>query len=314
MSKKSNPVKAEVQETVTPEEAQAAEVTTSEEASTAPSGTPPESDEGPTLSGSDYFDGMSKSGLDFELDTLAGDLRRDLLDRLKQLRAPWPQLTNHEQTDAANGVDLYARSVIKRLVYLLTRETFDSTAVKLFDVQIKGSKGIVGKVSCDNVYENLRLMTENCDTLVKLVFVDSTVFMGEREKEEADPDQPELPISGVNDDQEKALADAIIATISEGRASTSFIQRKLNIGYNKAADLIGKMENLGIITGADDKGARRVLASDPQKALEAAGLAEPEAEVEAAEEPQEALPLAKPSADLASPDDLPPGISASDVE
>ena len=43
------------------------------------------------------------------------------------------------------------------------------------------------------------------------------------------------------------------------KATTSFIQRKLRIGYNRAADLIEKMEADGVIGPADHVGKRNVL-------------------------------------------------------
>ena len=50
---------------------------------------------------------------------------------------------------------------------------------------------------------------------------------------------------------------AIVAR--EGKASTSFIQRHLNIGYNRAAKLIEQMEREGIISAANHVGRREVL-------------------------------------------------------
>lgn len=46
---------------------------------------------------------------------------------------------------------------------------------------------------------------------------------------------------------------------SEKKASTSFIQRKLRIGYNKAASIIDRMEEEGIVSKADGIGRREVL-------------------------------------------------------
>ena len=45
----------------------------------------------------------------------------------------------------------------------------------------------------------------------------------------------------------------------EGKASTSFIQRHLNIGYNRAAKLIEQMEKEGIVGPANHVGKREVL-------------------------------------------------------
>jgi S-DNA-T family DNA segregation ATPase FtsK/SpoIIIE len=64
----------------------------------------------------------------------------------------------------------------------------------------------------------------------------------------------------LNAESEKTLFDQAVAVVArEGKASTSFIQRHLAIGYNKAAKLIEQMEREGIITQADHVGRREIL-------------------------------------------------------
>ena len=46
---------------------------------------------------------------------------------------------------------------------------------------------------------------------------------------------------------------------SEQKASTSFLQRKLQIGYNRAARIIDMMEVEGIVSKANHVGKRDVL-------------------------------------------------------
>jgi S-DNA-T family DNA segregation ATPase FtsK/SpoIIIE len=59
---------------------------------------------------------------------------------------------------------------------------------------------------------------------------------------------------------EKSLFDQAVAVVArEGKASTSFIQRHLNIGYNKAAKLIEQMEKEGIVSPANHVGKREIL-------------------------------------------------------
>ncbi len=61
-------------------------------------------------------------------------------------------------------------------------------------------------------------------------------------------------------DGEKGLFDQAVDLVSrEGKASTSFIQRHLGIGYNRAAKLIEQMEKEGIVTAANHVGKREVL-------------------------------------------------------
>jgi S-DNA-T family DNA segregation ATPase FtsK/SpoIIIE len=59
---------------------------------------------------------------------------------------------------------------------------------------------------------------------------------------------------------EKGLFDQAVDLVSrEGKASTSFIQRHLQIGYNRAAKLIEQMEKEGIVGAANHVGKREVL-------------------------------------------------------
>jgi S-DNA-T family DNA segregation ATPase FtsK/SpoIIIE len=60
-----------------------------------------------------------------------------------------------------------------------------------------------------------------------------------------------------NDDSQYAQALQIVAR--EGKASTSFLQRKMRIGYNSAARLIERMEADGHISHPDHVGRRQVL-------------------------------------------------------
>jgi len=46
---------------------------------------------------------------------------------------------------------------------------------------------------------------------------------------------------------------------SERKASTSFLQRKLQIGYNRAARIIDMMESDGVVSKANHVGKRDVL-------------------------------------------------------
>ena len=53
---------------------------------------------------------------------------------------------------------------------------------------------------------------------------------------------------------------AVALVCRERKASTSFVQRHLQIGYNRAARLIEKMEAEGVVSQANHVGKREVLA------------------------------------------------------
>jgi S-DNA-T family DNA segregation ATPase FtsK/SpoIIIE len=65
---------------------------------------------------------------------------------------------------------------------------------------------------------------------------------------------------GGNTNAEASLYDQAVAVVArEGKASTSFIQRHLQIGYNRAAKLIEQMEKEGVVSPANHVGKREVL-------------------------------------------------------
>jgi S-DNA-T family DNA segregation ATPase FtsK/SpoIIIE len=53
---------------------------------------------------------------------------------------------------------------------------------------------------------------------------------------------------------------AVAIVLRDRKASTSYLQRRLSIGYNRAADLIERMEREGLITPANAVGRREILA------------------------------------------------------
>ena len=62
-----------------------------------------------------------------------------------------------------------------------------------------------------------------------------------------------------NEDTDELYNQALDIIKTEGKASTSFLQRKLQIGYNRAARIIDTMEEKGIVSKANHVGKREVL-------------------------------------------------------
>ena len=60
-------------------------------------------------------------------------------------------------------------------------------------------------------------------------------------------------------DEDELYTQAVDIIKSEGKALTSFLQRKLQIGYNRAARIIDMMEEKGIVSKANHVGKREVL-------------------------------------------------------
>jgi len=72
--------------------------------------------------------------------------------------------------------------------------------------------------------------------------------------------------SGADGGEQDALYDEAVAVVTESRkASISYVQRRLKIGYNRAARMIEEMEAAGVVSPVQGNGSREVLAPPPPK-------------------------------------------------
>jgi S-DNA-T family DNA segregation ATPase FtsK/SpoIIIE len=89
-------------------------------------------------------------------------------------------------------------------------------------------------------------------------------------------DGPSMPLAGISgeppdpsmsgDGEQDALYDeAVKIVISERKPSISYVQRRLKIGYNRAARLLESMENAGVVGPLQSNGAREILAPAPSE-------------------------------------------------
>ena len=70
-------------------------------------------------------------------------------------------------------------------------------------------------------------------------------------------------VLGLNSEGDDTLYDQAVAIVARDRkCSTSYIQRKLGIGYNKAARLVEQMEDEGVVTRANHVGKREILVEE----------------------------------------------------
>jgi S-DNA-T family DNA segregation ATPase FtsK/SpoIIIE len=70
------------------------------------------------------------------------------------------------------------------------------------------------------------------------------------------------PVTGGLEDSADLYDQAVAVVLRDRKASTSYIQRRLSIGYNRAASLIEKMEKEGIVGSANHAGKREILVGE----------------------------------------------------
>ncbi|MCU4652460.1 DNA translocase FtsK 4TM domain-containing protein [Roseibacterium sp. SDUM158016] len=93
----------------------------------------------------------------------------------------------------------------------------------------------------------------------------ASVLDGPDEDKESDIDAVLGLNTGGNTTGEDALYDQAVAiVIKDRKCSTSYIQRKLGIGYNKAARLVEQMEEQGLVSQANHVGKREILVPEQE--------------------------------------------------
>ncbi len=75
---------------------------------------------------------------------------------------------------------------------------------------------------------------------------------------------PGLASEGVDEGEHDELYDQAVAIVTESRkASISYVQRRLKIGYNRAARIVEDMEAAGVVSAVQHNGSREVIAAPP---------------------------------------------------
>jgi S-DNA-T family DNA segregation ATPase FtsK/SpoIIIE len=95
-------------------------------------------------------------------------------------------------------------------------------------------------------------------------YLDAVTTSDDEEEDEAGAEQPDDDSAvfdkGAFGDEGADLYDqAVMIVMRDKKASTSYIQRRLQIGYNRAASIMERMENEGIVGPANHAGKREIL-------------------------------------------------------
>ena len=85
-------------------------------------------------------------------------------------------------------------------------------------------------------------------------YIDDQIFVDDDEDEEGNVD-----LFGNNMDEDPLYDQALEIVVQSGKASASYIQRRLKIGYNRAARLVEEMEERGIVGPANGSKPREII-------------------------------------------------------
>jgi S-DNA-T family DNA segregation ATPase FtsK/SpoIIIE len=118
-----------------------------------------------------------------------------------------------------------------------------ASAVDPFPVRIQGT--FVSDNDVENVVEHVKAYGSP-------EYIDDEIFVDDDEDAEGGP-------SLFSDGDDPLYQQALDIVIQAGKASASYIQRRLKIGYNRAARLVEEMEERGIVGPANGSKPREII-------------------------------------------------------
>lgn len=200
-------------------------------------------------------------------DTLGKSLLQGLIQEIRILPDVWQKLSEAKQTDVIERLEQQVRNAATIAVHTIAGAERETVYGKLESIAAKDKMKavIVVNHSSPNKHDLLDAVNEDC----LLIIGGAADFLDGMKDVKADPDQNPLDLNGGDGDMEEdgawgadtdPLYQAAVEFVRETRrASISAIQRKLKIGYNRAARIIERMEKEGVVTAADSNGGREVL-------------------------------------------------------
>ena len=95
-------------------------------------------------------------------------------------------------------------------------------------------------------------------------YSDEAIKNIDKEAENIGDNKKKLSISGAESGDDELLLSAIEISFDAGKVATSLLNRKLSIGYGRAAKIIDRMEEMGICSGANGSKPRELIMSREQ--------------------------------------------------
>lgn len=200
-------------------------------------------------------------------DTLGKSLLQGLIQEIRIMPDCWQKLPEAKQQDIIDRLERQVRNAATIAVHTIAGSDRDTVYGKLESFTAKDKVKAVFTVSPSSPNQEQLFGAVHQDCL--LIIGGAAEFLDGMKDVKADPDQNPLDLNGGDHEMEEdgawgadtdPLYQAAVEFVRETRrASISAIQRKLKIGYNRAARIIERMEKEGVVTAADSNGGREVL-------------------------------------------------------
>lgn len=215
---------------------------------------------------------------------LVHDLVNAGLFELKNLHSTYGKLNEGQQQEVIDRLSEAATEAVHNAIAIISSRNVSTIEVTMKEVKFN-SKQLTLTSIVDAKDPNRHDLIDSAGRLCLLVMAPDDYAEG-LDFIQPDRDQAEFPLhvseltgslfTGQSDstgepdnepefagDQDPLYAEAVQFVAETRRASISAVQRKLKVGYNRAARMLEGMEAQGIVTSMDTNGGRDVLVAPP---------------------------------------------------
>jgi S-DNA-T family DNA segregation ATPase FtsK/SpoIIIE len=212
---------------------------------------------------------------------LVHDLVESGLFELKNLHSPYGKLNEGQQQEVIDRLTEAATAAAHNAIAIISSRNVSTIEVTMKEVKFN-SKQLTLTSIVDAKDPNRHDLIDSAGRLCLLVMAPDDYAEG-LDFIQPDRDQPDLPLHvremtgslfdgkatgpdepdgfehATGEIEDGLYSQAVAFVLESRRATISAVQRKLKIGYNRAAELMNKMESLGVVSPMDHTGAREVL-------------------------------------------------------
>jgi S-DNA-T family DNA segregation ATPase FtsK/SpoIIIE len=221
---------------------------------------------------------MNMPASEFAAELLGTDLINACLKEIKQMPEPWPKLSEAQQNEIINRIEETCKEGAQLAVKVINARGAVAVPVELKDIRIHPAIKIT--VTADkNDPEKHSLIDASGKTCLLILAPDdyhaaNDAIRGEADQKEFDGlDEEQDPegegegtqagagleaLAPANDEPDPLIENAKSAVIETGTATVTFIQKRLKVGYNRAARILEQLEEQGVVT-APTSGRREVI-------------------------------------------------------
>ena len=178
---------------------------------------------------------------------LGAQLLSALLDEIKAIPDVWQKLPKLEQDDILDRLRERVAYEVQQAAFALASNEATYLVAHLEQVTFKA--GVEAKLKIHPGSPHRLDLADSTGQSVLIVLADAEEYVGGMDEFKGEADQPDLPIEeGEGGTLDPLYNDAISALASGTHCTISSLQRKLRIGYNRAARIMDAMERAGIVS------------------------------------------------------------------